>query len=67
MGENPSPAGPVPASPVPAGPVPAGTARRLSGATRRVLVAGALGVLGAVTALAATTPAGAAAGTLGAA
>ncbi|MEN3541365.1 endo-1,4-beta-xylanase, partial [Microbispora sp. ZYX-F-249] len=36
-----------------------------SGGTRRMLVAGALGVLGAVTALAATTPAGAAAGTLG--
>ncbi|XVQ86931.1 endo-1,4-beta-xylanase [Microbispora siamensis] len=46
--------------------LPADGGRRLVG-TRRLLVAGALGVLGTVTALAASLPAGAAAGTLGAA
>ncbi|WP_169945445.1 lectin [Microbispora sp. H11081] len=40
---------------------------RSSGGTRRMLVAGALGLLGVVTALTATAPAGATAGTLGAA
>ncbi|WP_182904205.1 endo-1,4-beta-xylanase [Microbispora sp. H10830] len=45
----------------------AGTRRLLAVGTRRLLVAGALGALGTVTALAASVPAGAAAGTLGAA
>ncbi|MFG1861870.1 endo-1,4-beta-xylanase [Microbispora bryophytorum] len=48
-------------------PLSAGGGRRPRAGTRRLLVAGALGVLGTVTALAASVPAGAAAGTLGAA
>ncbi|MEV7809114.1 hypothetical protein AB0O28_39790, partial [Microbispora sp. NPDC088329] len=48
-------------------PVNSATGRRRLGGARRMLVAGAVGVLGAATALAATTPADAAAGTLGAA
>ncbi|WP_285786426.1 endo-1,4-beta-xylanase, partial [Microbispora sp. NBRC 16548] len=60
MGENPLSAG--------GGRRPlVGTRRLLAVGTRRLLVAGALGALGAVTALAASVPAGAAAGTLGAA
>ncbi|MEU6432671.1 hypothetical protein ABZ860_42765, partial [Microbispora sp. NPDC046973] len=60
MGETPLPADLPPDS-------PADRARRRVAGTRRLLVAGALGALGTVTALAASLPAGAAAGTLGAA
>ncbi|MFG1866411.1 lectin [Microbispora bryophytorum] len=48
-------------------PSSAGGGRRPRAGTRRLLVAGALGVLGTVTALSTSLPAGAAAGTLGAA
>ncbi|MEV5746152.1 1,4-beta-xylanase, partial [Microbispora rosea] len=46
---------------------PADGGRRRHVGTRRLLIAGALGVLGTVTALSTSLPAGAAAGTLGAA
>ncbi|WP_432872038.1 endo-1,4-beta-xylanase [Microbispora rosea] len=46
---------------------PADGGRRRHAGTRRLLIAGALGVLGTVTALSTSLPAGAAAGTLGAA